>query len=304
MFSIFWPNVTEIQNFSQLQPRGSKCFVVGAIGGQGESAFMRCGILANDGKIVFQLTPQSIFEEGMRIVSSDLAAFVSKGQLFQFQLDSYDAEAVLSRALGAANHASSTGVFSRFGDDFVHWCISGQTMGPDLDEFGYFGEHFGVPFQDEYAHVIKAMHHAIGIENGLVIHFEKDAVKKGVGWKKSLQYSTFEKFNENGRAIRFAYKDVAEGTRLAARNRAVNAFLSQDEEFGRYSLWQKNCEHFAVWCRTGQRNSKQIEAVLGSLAWAAVTGLTALSGRPNLYGLSKAIRTVGPKHFKFPWSKI
>jgi hypothetical protein len=28
-----------------------------------------------------------------------------------------------------------------------------------------------------------------------------------------------------------------------------------------YHLWQNNCEHFAVWCKTGRPQSSQIDAI-------------------------------------------
>ena len=33
-----------------------------------------------------------------------------------------------------------------------------------------------------------------------------------------------------------------------------------------YSLWTNNCEHFAIWCKTGISESHQIEDIMSALA--------------------------------------
>jgi len=45
-------------------------------------------------------------------------------------------------------------------------------------------------------------------------------------------------------------------------------------EWDEYDLVSNNCEHFATWCKTGQKNSKQVETV-GTLAALAVGGILA-----------------------------
>jgi len=45
-----------------------------------------------------------------------------------------------------------------------------------------------------------------------------------------------------------------------------------------YSLVSNNCEHFATWCKIGQKNSKQVETVSTVATTAGVAGVAILGG--------------------------
>jgi hypothetical protein len=57
----------------------------------------------------------------------------------------------------------------------------------------------------------------------------------------------------------------------------INAWALQ--EFGVYGLFTNNCEHFAVWCKTGIKKSSQVSEFIKNLSLAAIGGL--LMKRPH-----------------------
>lgn len=304
MFSLFWNNVSQVKNLSEIRPKTGQANVIGTMGNN----FIRCGILCHDGSIVYQTTPQSLKNEGSKIVSTPLADFVGNGELWQFHFDpAHNAEATLTRALNAIGQEQPSGIFSVAGDDFAHWCITGDMMVPPFDDQvdnQLFGEHFRVPFEDNITHILKAYHHGIGIENGHIIEFANvDSSTKIFFSEKAVKYAPFfETFNQSGKAVRYEYKGLSGGDRLAARNRAVNALLSL--QFGRYSLLFKNCEHLAYWCKTGTYRSEQIDNLLGSVGLVALSGISVVAGKPNPIGLLKGVRKFAGKHLKLPWKDL
>jgi len=107
-------------------------------------------------------------------------------------------------------------------------------------------------------------HHGIYTGNGNVIHYTGAEKEK----KDPLVTNTdIEDFLKDGKLRRRNYKKrlrYSETLNLAKRHLSDNA----------YSLAFNNCEHFATFCATGKKKSKQVQKAVGVLAGVtlALTG--------------------------------
>lgn len=106
-------------------------------------------------------------------------------------------------------------------------------------------------------------HHGIGSTRGKVIH-----------------YASFSRFGEKGPIEEVSLEQFAAGQpieivrhrrRKYDRREAVRRARSRLGEDG-YSLWANNCEHFAVWCITGEHRSEQVDHTREWLELAAEIG--------------------------------
>ena len=124
-------------------------------------------------------------------------------------------------------------------------------------------------------------HHGIYCGNGEVIHYSgfANGLKKG-----ALEVTTLEGFV--GSASKYyivSYPDhVFRYTKKEIVKRAKSRIGEDD-----YSLLLNNCEHFAVWCITGKKESKQVKSVLSSVTLIAVRQ-AAVSGLGSAVGVSSA----------------
>ena len=111
------------------------------------------------------------------------------------------------------------------------------------------GDHLEVPRRHGLF-----MHHGIDLGDGTVAHYLEG---------EQILRSSLDDFTsgENPRVIDHAEADP---TGLTLR-RAMSRIGEQ-----RYNLLFNNCEHFAVWCKTGQHRSGQVERALGSGAIGAL----------------------------------
>lgn len=297
MFSPIFCKHTPIDSVSKIAP-GNILF-------RAVDRQLNYGIYIGNETVVIQQTPSSLEESGCEIISVNLSGFLNGAEISLCEIDdSNDLSDRLQRAESALGGKVAEGVFSQIGDDFIHWCVTGTQLGPEIDEKDdnpIFGQHFTVPFQDA-THMIKAEHHGIGIENLHIIHFTDISTDhKSLQWKKSIRLTTISDFSENLTITRYNYSGMDVQWRINARNRAINALLSGN--FDTYSLWFKNCKHLARWCATGNRKSEQIKNVTEALGLAALTGLSALAGKSNPIGLVKGLKKI-TKHFKWPWQEL
>ena len=93
-----------------------------------------------------------------------------------------------------------------------------------------------------------------GIYDGLegVYHFNGESIDHVY-----IQYSSMEQFAQGGEVkIDGQYKQSF--TPAEIMQRAANEVGS---EFGGYNLIDNNCEHFATWCVTGEKQSMQTDLV-------------------------------------------
>lgn len=97
----------------------------------------------------------------------------------------------------------------------------------------------------------KYRHYGIDVGDGTVIHFQGDSV-----WNRedsSIEICTSEEFRKDGRIG--VVKDVPY---IYSREEVViraKEFIGT--KFGGYKLIHNNCEHFAMWCATDLRMSRQ-----------------------------------------------
>ena len=98
------------------------------------------------------------------------------------------------------------------------------------------------------------MHHGIDLGDGTVAHYLEG---------EQILRSSLDDFT-NGESPRVIDHAEADPTGLTLR-RAMSRIGEQ-----RYNLLFNNCEHFAVWCKTGQHRSGQVERALGSGAIGAL----------------------------------
>lgn len=102
-------------------------------------------------------------------------------------------------------------------------------------------------------------HHGIHVGDGQVIHFDSTLRRKLLG-----------RIHEQPPNICEISLEAFAGGRQVHVRRYLGEFLPPDEvvlrarsrvgEFG-YDLFDNNCEHFAVWCKTGRPASSQVESV-------------------------------------------
>ena len=120
---------------------------------------------------------------------------------------------------------------------------------PDRPKFGR-GTHIAVDRPGGYAH------HGIYWGWGKVIHHS--------GWSKAFEkgpisYAPLDEFAGGGAIYVVTHENQRHWKEIvsAARQAADNANASEWQ----YSLTNSNCEHFATWCCTGQKHSRQVDTV-------------------------------------------
>ena len=114
-------------------------------------------------------------------------------------------------------------------------------------------------------------HHGIYAGDGKVIHY------KGTEKEKKdpvIRETDMDEFLNGGRLKKRYYKNRLphpETLRLATEHLSNKG----------YSLVFNNCEHFATFCATGKKKSRQVEKVVGSIAGIAFAVTAAFIRRKN-----------------------
>jgi len=104
-------------------------------------------------------------------------------------------------------------------------------------------------------------HHGIYAEDGTVIHYAGEEKEKKY---PLIRETDIEAFLKGGKLKRRNYKKrlpPSETLSLAIKHLSDN----------RYSLAFNNCEHFATYCATGKRKSRQLREAVGGLLGIALT---------------------------------
>jgi cell wall-associated NlpC family hydrolase len=104
-------------------------------------------------------------------------------------------------------------------------------------------------------------HHGIYTGNGTAIHYTGEEKEKKY---PRIRETTIEDFLKGGRLKRRTYTKrlpPAKTISLAKKHLSDN----------RYSLAFNNCEHFATYCATGKRKSRQLRKAVGGLVGIALT---------------------------------
>lgn len=117
-------------------------------------------------------------------------------------------------------------------------------------------------------------HHGVYVGEGSVIHYTDAA---GLMQKSAacIVETTLEEFLGDGELRLVAHRRRAEAQETVSRARHLLSLAG-------YSLAWNNCEHFATYCATGKKKSRQVQravAAVASFAFMAV-GSTLLRRRP------------------------
>ena len=116
------------------------------------------------------------------------------------------------------------------------------------------------------------LHHGVDLGNGTIVHARPHDFRNPFG---------------GGRVVRTTLAEFGEGRGVRVRNEPAAAF-SPDEiadralaHVGRdgYDPVIDNCEHFATWCATGSRTSRQVDIVMGRVAAGVSRAAAAISAR-------------------------
>jgi len=102
-------------------------------------------------------------------------------------------------------------------------------------------------------------HHGIDLGDGRIVHFGEPGLDAS---QAAVRITGMDEFLKEGRPIVVEY---APGKCLDPEE-SVDLALAEVGEKG-YNLAFNNCEHFATYCKTGNKNSRQV--------WRAVLGMTA-----------------------------
>lgn len=116
------------------------------------------------------------------------------------------------------------------------------------------------------------LHHGIDLGDGTVIHARPHDFRNPFG---------------GGHVVRTSLAAFAEGRSVRVRNEPAATFEPDQivdralSHVGRdgYDLVIDNCEHFATWCATGRRSSRQVEIVMGRIAAGVSRAAAAISAR-------------------------
>lgn len=111
-------------------------------------------------------------------------------------------------------------------------------------------------------------HHGIDLGDGTVVHFAGEPLRAAAA---DIRRESIELFLRGGRARYVRYREE-----ILDVEASVARALELVGATG-YHLWTNNCEHFAVYCKTGKRHSAQVRrAALGTAA--ALGASVALTG--------------------------
>lgn len=124
-----------------------------------------------------------------------------------------------------------------------------------------------------FGSVFTYLHHGIDVGDGTVVHARPDDFRRPFG---------------GGRVVRTTWAEFAAGMPVGVVTDPPAAFAAHEvaaralAHVGRpgYCPVVDNCEHFATWCATGLRVSRQVQAVaerVGLVAGAVLAAVTARS---------------------------
>ena len=116
------------------------------------------------------------------------------------------------------------------------------------------------------------LHHGIDIGDGTVVHARPRDFRNPFGGGRVVRTSRAD-FAE-GRPVRVCAEPPAE---FSADEIAARALAHVDRDG--YDLVIDNCEHFATWCATGRRASRQVDIVVGRVVAGVSRAAAAISAR-------------------------
>lgn len=240
------------------------------------------GVLADDDAVITPLISADLQVETVEFGRIPLAELSKDFAIVRQDIGhEYDRDTCLQRATNLLG-VKHEGPLSGFADDFICWCLTGKELLPEK----HAGEHLRVPFATG---IIKGTHHGIAVSDNWVVHFdepEEDATSKPLTRRNRILLSTREEFLGGYKGAVISYGNESDASRMAARARALNAWLFQG--FGQYRVFLNNCEHFACWCKTRRHRSSQVREIVEG----AVLAGTALGFRAVPHATMLALRLI------------
>ncbi|MGB8853996.1 MAG: lecithin retinol acyltransferase family protein [Pirellulales bacterium] len=129
------------------------------------------------------------------------------------------------------------------------------------------------------------LHHGIDVGDGTVVHARPRDFRNPFGGGHVVRTSRAD-FAE-GRPVRVCAEPAAA---YSPDEIAVRALAQVDRDG--YDPVIDNCEHFATWCATGRRSSRQIDIVMGRVVASVSRAATAISARVAVGAAERvAVRT-------------
>lgn len=122
-------------------------------------------------------------------------------------------------------------------------------------------------------------HHGIYIDRDQVVHFSGEPKRKN---RSQIEVTTLEKFINGAKETHLKVVEYEEDTIFDAETTIQLALESLGD--ADYHIVFRNCEHFATYCKTGKRESKQVKRAIISLP---STGVIAASLAAGIYYLNK-----------------
>jgi len=103
-------------------------------------------------------------------------------------------------------------------------------------------------------------HHGIDCGDGRVIHFDSHLWRKVLGklhedFHPRVREASWSEFSRGRPVFIRCYVDSDDARVVIERARGRTGETQ-------YDLWNNNCEHFAVWCKTGVAESTQVKAAV------------------------------------------
>ncbi len=253
---------------------------------KGLPGILRFGIADGEGNVICQTSsgaaPESVI---FSIRKLSIPEFLSRGT----RAYTFDVETQASRQITYERARQRLGendkkLRSFPGDDFVAECLFGMSMETLMGtKWLYAGRHWSTVFCPDLEDFLEALglnrddcvgikqsipdwvaphllpdqtHHGIVIEGDRVIHFSACHLDDHTSRIKTDSLDDFLHWkSDRGEGSALAYSDESTGVRLLTRNRAIwILFHSWDP----YNLLTNNCEHFCRYCRTGEKESRQV----------------------------------------------
>lgn len=138
-------------------------------------------------------------------------------------------------------------------------------------------------------------HHGLDCGDGTIVHYDLTPWEKISG---KLNPETC-----NARVVRTTLEDFSRGNEVHVRNYensgeielVIERAMSKIGEDG-YSVFGNNCEHFVVWCKTGEAQSSQVDAhkkAAATVIFGAPVGLMLLRAARRVPGPYRGYATLG-----------
>lgn len=111
-------------------------------------------------------------------------------------------------------------------------------------------------------------HYGVYVGDGRVVHF---AAKKGFETDAENAFIQMTSLDEFAKGDEIEVEPDYEGA-LGGKETAERAMACVGEGKGEYNLVFNNCEHFANWCKYGEKSSSQVRTAVAATAVAVGVG--------------------------------